>query len=152
MSSMGSAVLEEAGLAVERAALLLAVGDGLCEIGRLRTGERAGQFSIFNFLIRCAAEEDGEDPPHVLLMRAGIIRRHAWWMRYRLPRGDAPLRLELPGVLDKGWDWAPAVEEIAERLRRSEVWEEAVGASVDSRISRFAQELREAEVRRVERD
>ena len=73
-------------------------------------------------------------------------------MRYRLPRGDAPLRLELPGVLDKGWDWAPAVEEIAERLRRSEVWEEAMGASVDSRISRFAQELREAEVRRVERD
>ena len=142
-------VLEEAGLPLERAALVLAVADGLCAIGELRTGERAGQFSIFNFLIRCAVEEDGA---HVVLMRAGILRRHAWWMRYRLPEGEGPLRLELPGTLDRGWDWQPAVEEIAERLRRSEVWEEALGASVDSRVSWFAGELREAEARRVERD
>lgn len=154
-SGTGAEVLEEARLPVEQAALLLAVADGLCAIGELRTGERAGQFSIFNFLLRCAAEEgaDGDqadEPAHVLLMRAGILRRHAWWMRYRLPAGDAPLRLELPGTLDKGWDWLPAVEEIAERLRRSEAWQEACGASVDSRVSWFAAALREAEVKRTE--
>ena len=142
----GADVLGEAGLPSEQAALVLAVADGLCAIGELRTGERAGQFSIFNFLIRCAAEEDGA---HVVLMKAGILRRHAWWMRYRLPEGDGELRLELPGALDRGWDWLPAVEEIAERLRRSEVWEEACGASVDSRVSWFARELRGAEVVRV---
>ena len=150
---MSGELLEDAGLPAERAALLLAVGDGLCAIGRLRTGERAGQFSIFNFLIRCSVEDDGgagQDPSYVLLMRAGIIRRHAWWMRYRLPAEDVPLRLELPGVLDKDWDWLPAVEEIAERLRRSEAWQEACGASVDSRVSWFAGALREAEVSRTE--
>ena len=141
-------LLEEAGLPAERAALLLAVGDGLCAIGALRRGERAGQFSIFNFQLRCA-EEDGEEGTHALLMRAGILRRRAWWMRFRLPAEGRPLGIDLPGAIDDGWEWAPAVEEIAERLRRSEAWEEATGASLDSRVSWFARALRDAEVRRV---
>ena len=150
MDADSNTPLAEAGLPAEHAARLLALADGLCAIGQLRQGRRAGQFSIFNFLIRAA-----EDPEHlspdgrigsVVMMRAGIIRRHAWYTRFWPPHVGRPLRLELPGPIDHRWNWHDAVEEITNRLDRSETWMQAVGENVEAHVERFAQELRSAEI------
>ena len=52
-----STSLDEANLSVEDGARLLALADGLCRIGQARDGANAGQFSVFNFLIRAAYED-----------------------------------------------------------------------------------------------
>ena len=106
----------EANLPPEQAAGLIALADGLCQIGRLRDGKDAGQFSIFNFLLRAAYEEPAgasSDRPLVILMQAGVFRRHAWYARLYWPDEDRPLRVELSSPIDKGWFWWPDIEEIA---------------------------------------
>ena len=147
--------LEEARLPPEHAARLLAVADGLCAIGQLRTGERGGQFSIFNFLMRCALDDEypspDERPTHVLLMQAGIARRHGWYAYFWLP-DERPLRLAVPAPISKSWHWHDDVLEISKRLSDSEAWMQAVGESVDAHIARFAEALETAEVSRVARD
>lgn len=147
------ATLEEARLPLEQAARLLAIADGLCAIGQLRTGERAGQFSIFNFLIRCAPDDEYPSPDdrttYVLLMQAGIFRRHGWYAYFWLPDDERPLRLGLPAPIDKSWHWHDDVVEISKRFEQSEGWTQAVGESVDEHVERFREALEQAEVVRV---
>ncbi len=148
--------LDEARLSIDHAARLLAVADGLCAIGQLRTGARAGQFSIFNFLIRCAP--DAEYPPpderttHVVLMQAGIIRRHGWFAYFWLPDGERPLRLALPAPISGSWRWHDDLDEIGQRLAQSEAWTQAVGQSVEDRVSYFRAALAGADVVRSAKD
>ena len=145
--------LEAARLPLDRTARLLAVADGLCAIGQLRTGTRAGQFSIFNFLLRCAPDDEYPSPDerttYVLLMQAGIIRRHGWYAYFWLPEHDRPLRLGLPAPIGKSWHWHDDVVEISKRLDASETWTQAVGRSVEEHVERFAEALASAEVVRV---
>ena len=152
---MRATTLEEANLPAERAALLLAVADGVRRIGAARTGEESGQFSIFNFLLRCAEEPERRDEAgrsaSVLMMQAGIVRRRAWYCRFWLEEGEQPLRLEVPAPLPRGWEWWADVEEIALRLRAATVWEEVVGESIEARTAQFREALGEAVVEREAR-
>ncbi len=145
-----STSLEVANLPLDHAARLLAVADGLCAIGQLRTGERAGQFSIFNFLLRCAPDDEVSSPDkrtaYAVLMQAGIIRRHGWYAHVWLPEDDSPLRLSLPAPIAKSWRWHDDIVEISKRLERSDTWMQAVGESVDDHIERLRVALVEAEV------
>ena len=142
--------LEEARLPLDHAARLLAIADGLCAIGRLRTGESAGQFSIFNFLIRCAPDEEYASPDErttfVLLMQAGIVRRHGWYAYFWLPDEDRPLRLGLPAPIGKSWHWHDDIVEISRRFEQSEGWTQAVGESVGEHVERFKEALLNAEI------
>ena len=153
MDELAEELLSEARLPTEAAAQLLAVADGLCAIGQLRTGTRAGQFSIFNFLIRCAPDPEYDSPDdrtaYVVMMRAGILRRHAWYARFWLADDERPLRLQLPSPIDKSWDWLDAIEEIGERLNRSETWVLAVGQSVEAHTAQFTEQLNAVEVVRL---
>jgi len=151
-----SSLLEEARRPVERAARLLALADGLCAIGQYRTGERSGQFSIFNFLLRAARDgdagaSDGRDE-YVVMMRAGIFRRHAWYLRYRLAEQGLPLRLALPGPIDRSWQWWDDVEEITRRLEPSDAWADAVGRSLADHTQHFTEALATAQVVKLERE
>ena len=145
--------LEEARLPKEQAARLLAIADGLCSIGQLRTGERGGQFSVFNFLIRCAIDEEYPAPDdrvtHVLLMQAGVIRRHGWYAYFWLPDEERPLRLAVPSPIGKSWHWYEDIIEISRRLEQSDTWVEAVGRSVDGHVKQFALALESAELVRA---
>ncbi len=160
MTSTGNSdsptTLEEARLPLEQAARLLAVSDGLCAIGQLRTGTRAGQFSIFNFLLRCAPDDEYPSPDdrttYVLLMQAGIIRRHGWYAYFWLPDEDRPLRLGLPAPIGKSWHWYDDVIEISKRLEQSDAWTEAVGETVDQHVQRFEEALRKAEIVRASKE
>lgn len=145
--------LAEARLPIDHAARLLAVADGLCSIGELRTGERGGQFSIFNFLIRCTLDDEypspDDRPTHALLMQAGIVRRHGWYAYFWLPDHECPLRMAIPAPISKSWHWHDDVEEISKRLDGSDAWTQAVGASVEAHVQRFASALETAEIVRV---
>ncbi|MDE2966861.1 MAG: hypothetical protein OXS30_05150 [Chloroflexota bacterium] len=157
MTSTGSSepptTLEEARLPLDHAARLLAIADGLCAIGQLRTGERAGQFSIFNFLIRCAPDDEYASPDdrttYALLMQAGIVRRHGWYAYFWLPDDQRPLRLALPSPVGKSWHWHDDIMEISNRFEQSEGWTQAVGESVDEHVERFKEALTDAEVVRA---
>jgi hypothetical protein len=158
--------LEEANLKLGQAAELLALADGLCRIGRLRDGKRSGQFSIFNFRLRAAYEvvppeaggSGGSDPPAdpnpreplVVLMRAGIARRHTWFARVYWADGDEPMRIEAPSPLDKGWTWWLDIDEIRKRLVTEEVWMQAVGLTWEARVAEIALELANAVIVKVE--
>ena len=149
---------ERANLHPDRAAALLALGDGLASIGRLRTGRRSGQLSIFNFRLRAAGEasEDASenDPqgPLILLMGAGVIRRHTFFCRYtplaatpdRAGDGGAPATLALPGAIDRDWDWWPPFEEVRDRIIGQPVWMEAVGVPYADHLSAFTTVLQDA--------
>ena len=154
MDKSTEGLLTDARLPAEAAARLLAVADGLCAIGQLRTGTRAGQFSIFNFLIRCAPDPEYDSPDdrtaYVVLMQAGILRRHAWYARFWLADEQRSLRLQLPSPIDRSWDWRNAIEEIGERLDRSETWLQAVGQSVEAHTAQFAEQLKTVEVVKLE--
>ena len=149
---MTATTLEEANLPIERAAALLAVADGLRRIGAARSGEHAGQFSIFNFLLRCAEEPERRDESgraaYALVMQAGIVRRRAWYCRYWHAAGGQPLRIELPAPLPRGWEWWLDVEEIMRRLAPSAAWAELVGESMEARVAHFRAALNEAVVTR----
>jgi len=158
--------LEEANLSLEQAAELLALADGLCRIGRLRDGKHAGQFSIFNFRLRAAYEisspdldaaPDSEPPldpkprePMVVLMRAGIARRHTWFARVYWADGDEPMRIEAPSPLDKGWEWWLDIDEIRKRLVTEEVWTQAVELTWEARVAEVALELANVVIVKVE--
>ena len=135
---------------IEHAARLLAIADGLCEIGQLRAGQRAGQFSVFNFLIRCAIDDDypspDERPTHVVLMQAGILRRHGWYAHFWLPRNDRPLRVAIPAPISKTWRWHDDILEISRRFETSEAWTHAIGCPVEEHVSRFLTRLGVAEI------
>lgn len=154
MEPESQSLLEEARLPEPDAARLLSVADGLCAIGQLRTGVRAGQFSIFNFLLRCAPDPDYHSPderlPYVVMMRAGILRRHAWYARFWLPDENRPLRLQLPSPIDQSWHWRDDLEEIEKRLDPSETWTLAVGHSVADHAAHFLELLKDVEVTRLE--
>ena len=149
---MRATTLEEANLSAERAALLLAVADGVRRIGAARTGVESGQFSIFNFLLRCAEEEERRDDAgrsaFALMMQAGIVRRRAWYCRFWLPEEEDALRLELPAPLPRGWEWWTDLEEIARRLGPAAAWAEVVGESLEGRTGYFREALGDAVVER----
>ena len=142
---MTATTLEEANLSAERAALLLAVADGVRRIGAARTGVESGQFSIFNFLLRCAEEPEQRDEAgrsaYALMMQAGIVRRRAWYCRFWLPEGEEALRIEVPAPLPRGWEWWADVEEIARRLGPSAAWAEVVGEPLEARTAHFREAL-----------
>ncbi|MYE06613.1 MAG: hypothetical protein F4Y04_05230 [Chloroflexi bacterium] len=152
-SSEPPTTLEEARLPLDHAARLLAIADGLCAIGQLRTGERAGQFSIFNFLIRCAPDDEYASPDdrttYALLMQAGIVRRHGWYAYFWLPDDQRPLRLALPSPVGKSWHWYDDIMEISKRFEQSEGWTQAVGETVNEHVERFKEALTEAEIVRA---
>ena len=137
-------------MSVERGALLLAVADGVRRIGAARTGVESGQFSIFNFLLRCAEDEERRDAggrsAFALMMQAGIVRRRAWYCRFWAPEGEDALRLEVPAPLPRGWEWWSDVEEIAWRLGPSAAWAEVVGESLEGRAGYFREALGDAVV------
>ena len=130
---------EQANLTREQAAELLALADGLAAVGALRTGRRAGQLSIFNFRLRAASEgSDAPGAPLVVLMGAGIFRRHAFFARFTPARPDdgAPA-LGLSGPIDGDWAWRPPFEELRDRIIGQPVWGEAVGAPYEERVVAF---------------
>ena len=145
---------DEANLPRERAASLITLADGLCAIGRVRDGKTAGQFSIHNFLLRAAVEgvsEGGADATSlVVMMRAGVMRRHAWYMRVHRDVTGRPRQLDLPSPIDADWEWWPNVEEIKTRLIDEPVWLSAVGESYDARLRTVALALESARLRRIE--
>ena len=145
--------LDEARLPADHAARLLAIADGLCAIGLLRTGDRAGQFSVFNFLIRCATDEDYPAPDdrttHVVLMQAGVFRRHGWYAYFWLPDDERPLRLAVPSPISKSWHWFEDIVEISRRLEGTDTWTQAVGQSIDQHIEQFTAALETAEIVRA---
>ena len=162
---MTATSLVEARLSIDHTAALLAISDGLCKIGAARTGASAGQFSIFNFLLRCAEEPERRDeagrPAYVTMMQAGIMRRRGWYCRYWLPRdelpgrelpGDGlpsdelPLRIEVPAPMAIRWEWWVDLEEIQRRLERSPAWAETVGDPIEARIAHFRNALQAAEL------
>ena len=152
---MTATTLDEARLSIEHTAALLAISDGLCKIGAARTGASAGQFSIFNFLLRCAEEPERRDdagrPAYVTMMQAGIMRRRGWYCRYWLPRDEPPghelpLRIEIPAPLAVRWEWWVDLEEIRRRLERSPAWGETVGDPIEARIAHFRSALEAAEL------
>ena len=147
---MTATTLDEARLSIDHAATLLAISDGLCKIGAARTGASAGQFSIFNFLLRCAQEPERRDdagrPAYVTMMQAGIMRRRGWYCRYWLPGDELPLRIEIPAPLAVRWEWWVDLEEIQRRLERSPAWGETVGDPIEARIAHFRNALEAAEL------
>ena len=152
---MTATTLDEARLSIEHTAALLAISDGLCKIGAARTGASAGQFSIFNFLLRCAEEPERRDesgrPAYVTMMQAGIMRRRGWYCRYWLPRDELPgdklsLRIEIPAPMPVRWEWWVDLEEIQRRLERSPTWAETVGDPIEARIAHFRNALQAAEL------
>ena len=137
---------EQANLTREQAAELLALADGLAAVGALRTGRRAGQLSIFNFRLRAASEgSDAPGAPLVLLMGAGVFRRHAFFARFAPARPDAAATLSLSGPIDRDWAWRPPFEELRDRIIGQPVWREAVGASYEERVERFRAALADVE-------
>ncbi len=142
----------EANLPLDRAAALITLADGLCAIGRLRQGQSAGQFSIHNFLLRAALEPTDANAggsrsspgPLVIMMRAGVFRRHAWYMRVRRDEGGRPQRLELSSPIDAVWDWWSNIEEIRRRIVDQPAWTEAVGESYEVRRLALAGALESA--------
>ena len=152
---MTATSLVEARLPIDHTAALLAISDGLCKIGAARTSASAGQFSIFNFLLRCAEEPERRDeagrPAYVTMMQAGIMRRRGWYCRYwlpgdGLPGGELPLRIEIPAPMAVRWEWWVDLEEIQRRLERSPAWAETVGDPIDARIAHFRTALETAEL------
>ena len=162
---------DEANLSLERAASLIALADGLCAIGRVRDGKSAGQFSIHNFLLRAAVEaaDDAADGktdiagsagsgPLVVMMRSGVMRRHAWYMRvHRDGSGDGSgdgdgraRQIDLPSPIDADWEWWPNIEEIRSRLIGEPVWASAVGATYDERCRVIALALQSARLTRID--
>lgn len=126
-------------LDLDRLAALVALGEGLTRIGLLRTGEQSGQFSIHNFRLRAAYDTE---ETLVLLMRAGIWRRHTWFCAVR--NRQAQMDLAVPRPMERDWKWWRGVEEIQGRLATSKAWKEAVGDSFDVLQSGYVQRLREA--------
>ena len=157
---MTATTLDEARLSIDHTAALLAISDGLCKIGAARTGASAGQFSIFNFLLRCAEEPERRDaagrPAYVTMMQAGIMRRRGWYCRYWLPAGELPgdeppggelpLRIEIPAPMAARWEWWVDLEEIQRRLERSPAWGETVGDPIEASIAHFRTALEAAEL------
>ena len=144
----------EANLALREAAGLIALSDGLCQIACLRDGRDAGQFSIFNFLLRAAYEDPpmgSTDQPLVILMQAGVFRRHAWYMRLHWPHGGQAFRLELASPIDRGWLWWPDIQEIAKRLDGKDVWRQTVRKSWQTRSAEIAADLQAAELYKIRR-
>ena len=149
---MTATTLDEARLSIDHTAALLAISDGLCKIGAARTGASAGQFSIFNFLLRCAEEPERRDEAgrtaYVTMMQAGIMRRRGWYCRYWLPGdeppgGELPLRIEIPAPMaDPLGVVGQDLEEIQRRLERSPAWGETVGDPIDARIAHFRHRAR----------
>ena len=146
--------LGEANLSLDRLAALIAVAEALIAIGRLRDAREAGQFSLHNFLLRAANEPDGGADPGtrsmVVLMRGGVFRRHAWFLRVRR-EAQKPPRLELPVPIDTDWDWWPAVEEIRVRLERSGIWMRAVGTPYPERCATLRASLQGARLVKIQR-
>lgn len=146
--------LAETNLTLDRAAGLFALADGLCRVGRIRDGKEAGQFSVFNFLLRAAYEEasGGAESRRslVVLMRAGVVRRHTWFARVFWREGDVPMRIEVPSSLDHRWEWWLDVDEIRKRLIDEPVWLQAVGASWEERVAAVAEEIAGADLIKVE--
>lgn len=133
----------EARLTAQEAGELIALGEGLVAIGRLRTGTSSGQISMHNFQVRAGEEEAGEGETEralVVLMRAGVFRRHTFFCRYRQGAGDGA-RLELPGPIDRGWAWRASFEEVRDRLIEQPVWDEAVGRPFAERAREVATAL-----------
>lgn len=144
----------EANLVPDQAAGLIALADGLCQIASLRDGKDAGQFSIFNFLLRAAYEEAAAGDTQrslVILMQAGVFRRHAWYARLRWPHAGRPLRVELPSPIDEGWLWWPDIEEIAKRLAGEDVWRQTVGQPWQTRAAEIAADLQSAQLFKIRR-
>ncbi len=169
---------DEANLPLERAASLITLGDGLCAIGQFRDGKRAGQFSIHNFLLRAAIEADDEvdneadgtvddgandeavgaaapaggadSAPMVVMMRAGVYRRHAWYMRVHRDGAGRPHQVDLPSPIDADWEWWPNIDEIRSRLIDEPVWASAVGATFDERCRVVAVALESARLTRID--
>ena len=139
--------LGEANLPIERAAALIALAEGLAAIGRLRTGKRAGQISLHNFQLRAAYDEAAEGSPLVVLMRAGVFRRHTWFMWVQGLDGDGALELRLRRPLERDWDWWPAIEEIQGRLSGRPAWREAVGMEPAEAVRAVRERLAGARVR-----
>ena len=128
---------QSANLTPDQAAELLALGDGLAALGLLRRGRRAGQLSIFNFRLRAASEGgDGPESPLVVLMRAGVFRRHTFFVRFTPAAAGGP-RLALSGPLDRRWRWRSDFNEARDRITREPVWLEATGASYPDRVAHF---------------
>ena len=136
---MTIADLEAVNLDPDHLADLVVLAEALTRIGVLRTGERSGQFSIHNFRLRAAYDAS---ETLVVLMRAGIWRRHTWFCAVRNRQGQ--MELAVPRPMERDWEWWRGVEEIRDRLIASEVWQEAVGDSFDVLQSSHAQRLREA--------
>lgn len=131
--------LEAVNLDPDRLAALVALAEALTRIGMLRTGERSGQFSIHNFRLRAAYDAN---ETLVVLMRAGIWRRHTWFCAVR--NRQTQMELAVPRPMERDWEWWRGVEEIRDRLIASEVWQEAVGDPFDALQNSHAQRLREA--------
>lgn len=144
--------LADANLPVEQAARLFALADGLCRIGRVREGREAGQFSVFNFLLRASYEPDEGEGRRamVVLMRAGMFRRHTWWGRVRWPHAGAPMRIEAAKPVDRGWSWPLDIDEIRKRLTHERVWLDAVGQPWEERVSEVEGWLADAAVARFD--
>ena len=165
---------DEANLSLAHAASLITLADGLCAIGRFRDGKSAGQFSIHNFLLRAAIEandaSDGvvaDEPiedvvgaaatdggagtsPLVIMMRAGIYRRHAWYMRVHRDGAGRPHQVDLPSPIDADWEWWPNIDEIRSRLIDEPVWASAVGATFDARCRVVAVALESVRLTRID--
>jgi hypothetical protein len=154
---------DEANLPLERAASLIALADGLCAIGRVRDGKDAGQFSIHNFLLRAAVEthddavDGGTDSggsadfrPMVVMMRAGVMRRHAWYMRVHHDGDGRQQQIDLPSPIDADWEWWPNIEEIQSRLIDEPVWASSVGATFDERCRVIALALESVRLTRID--
>ncbi len=129
---------EQANCTRDQAAELLALADGLAAVGALRTGRRSGQLSIFNFRLRAAADgSDAPDAPLVILMRAGVFRRHTFFARFTPAGADGAAILALSGPIDRDWEWRPPFEELRDRIIGQPVWREAVVASYEERVAAF---------------
>lgn len=139
--------LRDANLPIERAAALIALAEGLTAIGGLRTGRRAGQISLHNFQLRAAYDEGAEGSPLVVLMRAGVFRRHTWFMWVRGLDGDGALEVRLRRPLERDWDWWAAIEEIQGRLSGRPAWREAVGREPAEAVRAMRERLAGARVR-----
>lgn len=140
-------VLREANLPIDRAAALIALAEGLAAIGRLRTGKRAGQISLHNFQLRAAYDEAAEGSPLVVLMRAGVFRRHTWFMWVRGLDGEGVLEVTLRRPLERDWDWWAAIEETWGRLAEQPVWRETVGREPAEAVRAMRERLAGARVR-----
>ena len=145
--------LSDANLELTRAAWLITLGEGLTAVGRLRTGKMSGQFSLHNFRLRAAYESSAPaagaaagEAPLVILLRAGVFRRHTWFMRVHPRVTGKALRLELAGPIDADWDWWTPLTEIHDRLATPPLWKEAVGVSFEQRVQEWASALVDAAV------